>query len=222
MVLTPLQDNLIKSLEAVQRDFTANAPSPKTSSEKVQDLFTSVMDVVGLVQTTSTLIFAVSAHLYVRSYFSTAASIISPFTFITALATGIIAYDSHQTYQSMKGLNDWVRKNYPNHNDVFVLNDQVYNRWSTFKTELKYNTVLAETLARPYIQQTTKVFGELKQNFVAEHFSSGMMIAGNGSNKKQKAYQFTVLVGTGLLRIVNVPLKFIGDLYTRLNSTVLG
>ena len=101
MILTSLQENLINSLGAVQKDFIANTPSPKTSSEKVQDLFTSVMDVVGLVQTTSTLIFAVSAHLYVRSYFSTAASIISPFTFITALFTGIIAYDSHITHQEI-------------------------------------------------------------------------------------------------------------------------
>jgi len=221
--VTVIPQKIQDANQAIGRDFQTNAPIPQTNSQKVQELFTSVMDAVAVVQSASGALFVLSTIFYVQSYFSTISSIFSPITTISMLTTGIITYDAHRTYQTMKDLNDWVVRNYPNHNDTFIINDKAYDRWRQFTTELKYNTWLVEPIARTYIDQATQYFAGIKQSFTREQFYRAAKITNDPrANKRVKALQLTVLTAQAFFRLVAPPIKYVAHLWQKMEKAALG
>ncbi|MCB1073966.1 MAG: hypothetical protein KDK59_00355 [Simkania sp.] len=211
-----------KSVTAIGDDFTANQPTFQTSSEKAQKLVTSIMDAVAVVQTGAGAVLVLSTIYYIHSYFSTVSYIFSPITTLTMLLSGIITYDTFRTYQTIKELNDWVIKKYPNFNDTFVINDGVYNRWLEFSTQLKYRTWLVEPIARPYIEKATKFFNNAKQGFLQENFYKGLKIAGDTTTDKwTKAWHFAQMGYSAVTRVVSPPLRYLGYLWSRMEKKAL-
>ncbi|WP_420422298.1 hypothetical protein [Simkania sp.] len=217
-----IPEKIEKSAKAIGADFTTHQPVPQTTSENVQKLVTSVMDAVAVVQTVAGGTLVLSSVYYIHSYFSTVSYIFSPITTLTMLLSGIITYDSFRTYETMKELNDWVIKQYPNFNDTFVINDGVYNRWLEFSTQLKYRTWLVEPIARPFIEIATKYFDQIKQGFLKENFYKGMQIASNPTTDRwMKAWQFTLMGYSAVSRVVSPPLRYIGSLWSRMERKAL-
>jgi hypothetical protein len=211
-----------KSATAIKDDFTTNQPIPQTTSEKVQKLVTSVMDAVAVVQTGAGAVLVLSTVYYIHSYFSTVSYIFSPITTLTMLLSGIITYDTFRTYQTMKELNDWVIKTYPNFNDTFVINNSVYNRWLEFSTQLKYRTWLVEPIARPFVEKATKFFNQTKQGFLQENFYKGLRIAGDPTTDRlTKAWHFVQMGCSAVTRVVSPPLRYLGYLWSRMEKKAL-
>lgn len=209
------------SLAAIASDIATHAPTPQTNSEKVQDLFTALMDGTSLVQGVAGIFFLTSSAFYVRSYFSPIASILSPLSLTSALITGIIAYDCSQTFAALKNFNHWILKNYPNHDDTFILNDSVYNRYRQFHLELKSHTWVIEPLARGILEETTVAIRTVKQSPLEEDIGKVNSLIGRAhryfsgpGDWKEKTLGVVVYSWS----IVRVPFKFVGTLWARMKN----